>query len=226
MFRKGLYFIERGGTDSYSIKTGNQFQSLVAGMEVLLVPAVTNTGACTLAVDQVSAKNIKVFDEGGKRALGNGELLANKIHQLIFDGTDFILMNPNIYERLIFGSGSVQAVSAAADLFCSLFGAPGSSSIGGNEVIMPYPGTFEYLSARRTSTGGGTCTVAMVKNGTASTTMKTTIATQDATVSTTTETLTVVAGDRVAIKLSGVDANQGGIEFSVGFVRAKTSDHI
>ena len=61
--------------------------SLYSGLVVNIVPNVTNTGACTLQINSLTAKNIK-WDSSD---LTSGMLQINKLYTLIYDGIVFNL---------------------------------------------------------------------------------------------------------------------------------------
>ena len=78
------------GTTSPSA-TGSD--SLFAGYRIFFNPANTNTGASTLNVGSSDgAVNIKKISGGAKAALSAGDLDDNGIYELIFDGTDWLMV--------------------------------------------------------------------------------------------------------------------------------------
>jgi hypothetical protein len=64
-----------------------------AGLTVTLRPAITTTGAATLAVSGLDAEAIKLANGNDPAA---GAMQAGGIYVLVYDGTDFILTNPEI----------------------------------------------------------------------------------------------------------------------------------
>jgi microcystin-dependent protein len=66
------------------------YTSYVAGMTLSFIPVNTNTGAVTIDVDGLGAKNIFV---GATGTFTGGELVAGQIAQIEYDGTRFQLMN-------------------------------------------------------------------------------------------------------------------------------------
>lgn len=66
------------------------YTSYVAGMTLSFIPVATNTGAVTIDVDGLGAKNIYV---GAATPMAGGELVAGQIAQVQYDGTRFQLMN-------------------------------------------------------------------------------------------------------------------------------------
>lgn len=91
---KLLYFEDAGGDDAYVISTGLSLTTLTAGFAFALKVTTGNTGACTLTVDGVDAKSIKVVDGSGVRDPLTGEIAAGMTALVSYNGTYFILLNP------------------------------------------------------------------------------------------------------------------------------------
>jgi len=72
-------------TASIGIDAYNQFQTFR-----IKVPA-TNTGACTLNLDSLGAKSIKLMDGSDPSA---GQIVANYTHSFRYDGTNMVLLDP------------------------------------------------------------------------------------------------------------------------------------
>jgi len=80
------YAVDAVGTDAYAITLPDAFNAYYAGMTVSFKAGTANTGACTLAVNGLSAKSIKksVSDD-----LTTGDILVNQIITVVYDGTNF-----------------------------------------------------------------------------------------------------------------------------------------
>jgi hypothetical protein len=74
------------------------YTSYVAGMTLSFIPVATNTGAVTIDVDGLGAKNIFV---GSTTALSSGDLVAGRIANLEYDGTRFQLYQSSIADGSI-----------------------------------------------------------------------------------------------------------------------------
>jgi hypothetical protein len=73
--------------------TATGSDSLFAGYRIFFNPANTNTGASTLNVSSSDAAvDIKKISGGAKAALAAGDLDDNGIYELVFDGTDWIMV--------------------------------------------------------------------------------------------------------------------------------------
>jgi hypothetical protein len=64
-----------------------------AGLTVMLIPAATTTGAATIAVSGLDTEDIKLSDGSDTIA---GSMRAGGIYVLVYDGTNFILTNPEV----------------------------------------------------------------------------------------------------------------------------------
>jgi hypothetical protein len=69
------------------------YTSYVAGMTLSFIPVATNTGAVTIDVDGLGAKNLFV---GSSTAMVGGELVAGRIAQIEYDGVRFQLYQASI----------------------------------------------------------------------------------------------------------------------------------
>lgn len=84
------YAVDAVGTDAYAITIQSAFGALYAGMEVSFKAGTANTGACTLAVNGLTAKAITKY---GTTALVTGDILVNQIVKVIYDGTQFQMVS-------------------------------------------------------------------------------------------------------------------------------------
>lgn len=74
------------------------YTSYVAGMTLSFIPVATNSGAVTIDVDGLGAKNIFV---GSATALSSGDLVAGRIAQIEYDGTRFQLSQSSIADNSV-----------------------------------------------------------------------------------------------------------------------------
>ena len=85
------YAADAGGDDTYAVTLDPVPAAYYAGMEVNFKPTTANTGACTLDVNGLGAKTIK---KNASSDLATGDILANQIVKVIYDGTNFQMMSP------------------------------------------------------------------------------------------------------------------------------------
>ncbi len=88
-----LQYVAGGATaQAQTVTLASPATSLVAGLEIKLLPAAANTAAApTLAVNGLAAKPITKL---GTTALIANDLTATAIASVIYDGTEFQLQNP------------------------------------------------------------------------------------------------------------------------------------
>jgi microcystin-dependent protein len=148
------------GTNSLIGTSVPPYTSYVAGMTLSFIPVATNTGAVTIDVDGLGAKNIFV---GSATALAGGELVVGQIAQLEYDGTRFQLMNIQsaipVGSVMAFGRSSPPAGWLAANgsavsrtTYAALFAAIGTAFGAGDGTT-----TFTLPDLRdRVAIGSGT----------------------------------------------------------------------
>jgi hypothetical protein len=89
----GVFSVSATGTNTLTT-TITDLPSYFGGLKINLTIANNNTGAVTLNVNALGAKNLRKLDgTGTKVALEPRDLLAGKVAQLEYNGTDFILIN-------------------------------------------------------------------------------------------------------------------------------------
>jgi hypothetical protein len=116
------------------------YTSYVAGMTLSFVPANTNSGAVTLDLDGLGAKNVFV---GSSTALSSGDLVAGRIAQIQYDGTRF-----QLYQSTI-ANGSITTAKFA------------------NDAIAPYAGNVVGVVALANGgTGANSAALARISLGT------------------------------------------------------------
>ena len=90
---KASFYDDSGAADAYvADAVSDQFapDAYFAGMVVSFIPDNDNTGASTVDVNSLGAEDIK--KESGA-ALAAGDLIAGRLAELKYDGTDFILIS-------------------------------------------------------------------------------------------------------------------------------------
>lgn len=84
------------GTNTITGSLSPSISAYVAGMQVVLIPANSNTGATTLNLNSVGALDVQKYTSAGEVALGANDLRAGIPAMLLLDtgGDDWILLNP------------------------------------------------------------------------------------------------------------------------------------
>lgn len=104
------YAIDTGAADDYILTIPtlllDPIGGLLPGVKVSFKATNTNTGASTLTINALSPFSI-VNNEG--TALSSGNIVANSVYELTYDGSSFVLLNPTVG-----GGGGGTAVSTIA----------------------------------------------------------------------------------------------------------------
>lgn len=79
------------GTNTITASMTPALTAYSTGMSVMFTPANNTTGAATININSLGAKSIV---KGDGTALESGDLQASTIHFLIYDGTNFVCLNP------------------------------------------------------------------------------------------------------------------------------------
>lgn len=99
-----------GGTaNAQTITSGVSFTSYPTGLRIRFKAGFTNTGALDLNVDGIGNKDVFTF-EGDE--LAPGDVTANDYPDVLYNGTQFILLNPRPAKKLL----DVKTASASATL--------------------------------------------------------------------------------------------------------------
>jgi hypothetical protein len=112
------------GTNTITGTMTPDLTSYGTGMLVFFTPANNCTGATTINIDSLGAKSIV---RGDGTALESGDLQASTTHAILYDGTNFVLLNP-ISFSLVNGTLSGNLAVTGTSAFT------GTTTYGGNEV--------------------------------------------------------------------------------------------
>jgi hypothetical protein len=80
--------------NAYSVTLSPAPASLYAGLVATCIINTTNTGASTLNVNGLTAKNITQPASVGPSSLVSGELTTNQLATFVYDGAQFVLLSP------------------------------------------------------------------------------------------------------------------------------------
>ncbi len=85
------------GTNTITAVAVPAITAYASGQSFRFIPAVSNTGAATINLNSVGAKDLKKNTGSGYAALVSGDLVAGNVYQIVYDdtGTDqFVVLNP------------------------------------------------------------------------------------------------------------------------------------
>ena len=104
------YAVDTGSANAAVLAPVPAVGSYTAGLTVTLIPAATTTGAATVAVSGLDAEDIKLANGNDLVA---GSMQAGGVYMLVYDGTNFILTNPEINTAPAAGS----VIGSAVDTY-------------------------------------------------------------------------------------------------------------
>ena len=121
--KDGTYwgYTTAGSANTYTLVTSPVITSYAADMFYHIKVNASNTGASTINVDSVGAKDIKKYAGSGIAALGANDLEANSIYTIVYDGTQFILLGGGLTDLTtvtnLANSNETQSQMNTADIF-------------------------------------------------------------------------------------------------------------
>lgn len=98
-----IYAADGGGTDAYAVTLSPVPASYATGMVVNFKANTANTGTATLNVNGLGVKTIK---KNVSTDLSTGDIIANQIVEVIYDGTNFQLQSPVAQTLSLIATGS------------------------------------------------------------------------------------------------------------------------
>jgi hypothetical protein len=104
---------DTGSANAYAVAPSPAIAAYAAGQVVTLKPANANTGASTVNVNSLGTKNIKLLDGSNP---GAGALAVTGVYILMYDGTNFILLNGAAGASQLLSQGSDIASAATTDI--------------------------------------------------------------------------------------------------------------
>lgn len=88
------YFVDTAVTDAYVINASASGVTLYTGLKLNILVNTTNTGAATLSINNGSTFKSIVRDVSS--TLHDGDIVANRIMEVIYDGINWRLVNATI----------------------------------------------------------------------------------------------------------------------------------
>jgi hypothetical protein len=104
---------DTGSANAYAVAPSPPISAYATGQIVTLKPANANTGASTLNVNSLGTKNIKMPDG---TALPSGVMSASGVYSLMYDGSNFVLMNPATVINWLLARGTALASASTVDI--------------------------------------------------------------------------------------------------------------
>ncbi len=85
------YGVDAGSTDAYAITLAPALTAYAAGLQITFKANTANTGAASIDVNGLGAKTIV---KAVSTTLADNDILASMLCSIVYDGTNFVLMNP------------------------------------------------------------------------------------------------------------------------------------
>lgn len=168
------------GTDTITGSLSPAITAYVKGMTFVLIPANDNTGAATLNLNSVGAKDLKKNTGTAYAALAAGDLQAGQAYVVVFDdaSTDqFVVLNPSKPEFASLPSPTITGSPTAAGATWTNLGTVTTADINGGTIdgtpigaTTPTTGAFSTLTTNGNATLGNEATDSHTINGTVSVT--------------------------------------------------------
>jgi len=144
------------GTNTITGTAALSMSALAAGQTFRFVAAATNTGAVTLNINSIGAKAIT---KNGTTALNASEILINSVLEVIYDGTQFQLLNPVVSAIptgvITMWSGTIATIPSGW-LLCN--GSSGTPDLRNRFIIGAFSDTagvaYTTITGANTQTGG------------------------------------------------------------------------
>jgi hypothetical protein len=101
VIKDGTYwgYTTSGSANAYTLTTSPAISSYAADMFLFLKFNAACTGASTINLDSRGTKNIKKSVHGALETVNHGDIDTVNIYHIIYDGTQFVLTNPNNTEE-------------------------------------------------------------------------------------------------------------------------------
>lgn len=129
-----VYGVDGGSANAYTITTTPAVTSYVEGLGVIVKITNANTGASTLNVSSLGTKNIKLTNGNDPDA---NDLVSGMVARLIYDGTNFQLMNPTLQSKFL-GLTSYAASTTSPDTYTASLPIAPSSYVAGLRVLIKF----------------------------------------------------------------------------------------
>lgn len=156
------YVNDTGAADAYVATLAPVVTSYVAGLRVQIKVANANTGASTLNVNGLGVKTIKTVSGLDLQA---GDMIANMIADLIYDGTNFQLQNRNIAKRIQNESFNYILDTGAANAYVATLVPSVTSLVAGLRVSLKIAATNAAVGASTLNVNGLGATSIKLTNG-------------------------------------------------------------
>lgn len=147
-FLSSFWAADTGAVNAIAISFTPACTAYAAGQVFWVKVVATNTGATTLKVDALAPVSVQQFTSGGMGPLAGGELMINGEYVFVFDGTQFVVLNPTPTAAVTHGipvliAPALVAAFAAPIAWQNNFNITASVPAGATGVILAADINFE-----------------------------------------------------------------------------------
>jgi len=146
------YLTSASGTNAMTATASLGMSAYVTGQRFFFVAPSTNTGACTLNINSIGVKSVT---KQGTTALVAGEIVSGAVIQVVYDGTQFQLLNP-------VASANVSSFSAGSTGLTPSTATTGAVTLAGTLAVANGGTGLATLTANNVMLGNGTSTPSFV----------------------------------------------------------------
>ena len=149
------YLTSPAGTNTMTATASIGMSAYATGQRFFFVAPATNTGACTLNINSIGIKSIT---KSGTTALVAGDIASGAIVQVVYDGTQFQLLNPISTPVSTFSAGTTGLTPSTAT--------NGAVTLAGTLIVANGGTGATTLTTNNVILGNGTSAVQVVAPGT------------------------------------------------------------
>jgi hypothetical protein len=143
------------GTDTYVGTLSPAIAAYATGNLFSFVAPNTNTGAATINLNSLGAKNITKL---GSTALAAGDIVSGRVYQIEYDGTRFQLLNPSASTVASFSAGSTGFTPSSATTGAVTLAGTLATTNGGTGLTSFTANGVLYASSSSALTSGSALT--------------------------------------------------------------------
>jgi hypothetical protein len=154
------YLTSPSGTNTMIATAALGMSAYVTGQRFFFLAPSTNTGACTLNINAIGAKAIT---KQGTTALSAGDIVSGAVVQVVYDGTQFQLLNPTALPSgvITLWSGSIASIPGGWYLCNGSNGTPDLRNMfvvgaGSTYAVAATGGSADSITVAHTHTYSGT----------------------------------------------------------------------
>lgn len=140
------YAEDSGSTDAYAATYAPAPTGYVKGTVYRVLCATANTGACTLNLNALGAKSIKLWQDTGAFDPPDGEISAGQIVEFCYNGTDMIIISRSAIQGGS-GGGDVSGPGSSTDNNVPRWNGTGGDTLQSSTLTISDAGDGSFLKS-------------------------------------------------------------------------------